>query len=42
MKKGNKDNTVLNVEWANHVRKWGKKLKSSLRRNRDKKNIKHD
>ena len=42
MKKGNKDNSVLNGEWATHVRKWGKKLTSSLRRIRDKKIIKHD
>jgi hypothetical protein len=36
MKPGNKQNAILNGEWARHVRKWYKKYTSSKRRMRDK------
>ena len=29
---GNKQNSVLNGEWAGHVRKWGKQFTSGIRR----------
>ena len=39
---GNKQNSILNGEWAGHVRKWGKKLTSKIRRAVDKKVIKEE
>lgn len=39
---GNKKNSFLNGEWAKHVRKWGKKFTSSLRRQEDKKIIRQE
>jgi hypothetical protein len=35
MKPGNKQNALLNGEWAKHVRNWGKKITSGKRRMRD-------
>jgi len=29
---GNKQNSFLNGEWAGHVRHWGKKITSGIRR----------
>jgi hypothetical protein len=37
---GNKKNSILNGEWAGHVRKWGKKITSGKRRMQDKEIIK--
>ncbi len=37
---GNKQNAIINGEWAGHVRKWGKKITSGKRRILDKKIIK--
>jgi hypothetical protein len=39
---GNKQNSILNGEWAGHVRKWGKKFTASIRRTVDKKVIKEE
>lgn len=36
MKPGNKQNAILNGEWARHVRAWGKRFTSGKRRTRDK------
>lgn len=36
---GNKANAILNGEWAKHVRRWGKKATSKIRRTIDKKLI---
>lgn len=33
---GNKQNSILNGEWAKHVRRFGKKLTSGIRRARSK------
>ena len=37
---GNKENSILNGEWAGHVKKAGKKITSSIRRCISKKIIK--
>lgn len=37
MRKGNKQNSFLNGEWAKHVRRWGKKFTSGIRRQESKK-----
>lgn len=37
MRKGNKQNSFLNGEWAKHVRRWGKKFTSCIRRQESKK-----
>lgn len=37
---GNKQNSILNGEWAGHVRKYGKKITSGKRRMKDKELIK--
>ncbi len=39
---GNKGNSILNGEWAGHVRKWGKFFTAKARRNVDKKIIKNE
>ena len=39
MRKGNKANACINGEWAKHVRRWGKKKTSSIRRRINKENI---
>lgn len=39
MRQGNKANAILNGEWAKHVRRWGKKATSKIRRTVDKKII---
>jgi hypothetical protein len=39
---GNKQNSFLNGEWAGHVRKWGKKFTSGIRRAVSKKIIYND
>ena len=39
---GNKQNSFLNGEWAGHVRKWGKKFTSKIRRNVSKELIKNN
>ena len=39
---GNKQNSYLNGEWAGHVRKYGKKITSGIRRMFDKKIIKEE
>jgi len=39
---GNKQNSFLNGEWAGHVRKWGKKFTSGIRRAMSKKIIRKD
>jgi hypothetical protein len=39
---GNKQNTLLNGEWAKHVRKWWKKYTSKARRRNDKEIIKKE
>ena len=39
---GHKDNSILNGEWAKHVRKWWKKYTAKARRRRDKEIIKKD
>jgi len=36
---GNKQNSILNGEWAGHVREWGKKLTAKIRRGVGKKII---
>ena len=38
---GNRQNSILNGEWAGHVRRWGKRVTAGIRRSRDKKVI-HD
>lgn len=40
IKPGNKSNSILNGEYAMHVRKWCKKFTSHKRRMKDKKIIK--
>ena len=37
---GNKLNSFLNMEWATHVKSFGKKFTSKRRRNQDKRIIK--
>lgn len=37
VRKGNKQNSFLNGEWAKHVRRWGKKFTSGIRRQESKK-----
>lgn len=37
IRKGNKENALLNGEWGKHVRKWMKKFTSSVRRTKNKK-----
>jgi hypothetical protein len=39
---GNKQNSFLNGEWAGHVRKWGKRFTSGIRRAVSKKIIKRE
>lgn len=39
---GNKRNSVLNGEWAGHVRKWMKRVTSGIRRQDDKKVIRKE
>jgi len=39
---GHKQNSFLNREWAGHVRHWGKKFTSGIRRNVDKIIIKNN
>lgn len=39
---GNKQNSFLNMEWATHVKSFGKKFTSKRRRNLDKKIIRGD
>ena len=39
---GNKQNSYLNGEWCAHMRKFGKKWTSKIRRNRDKQTIKKE
>jgi hypothetical protein len=39
---GNKANSLLNGEWAGHVRKWGKYFTSKIRRNTNKKIIRNE
>ena len=39
---GNKQNSFLNMEWATHVKSFGKKFTSKRRRNFDKKIIKNE
>jgi len=38
---GNKANSILNGEWAGHVRAWGKRFTSRYRRQEDKKEIRN-
>lgn len=38
----NKQNSILNGEWAGHVRKWGKFFTAKIRRNVDKKVIRQE
>lgn len=42
MRKGNKQNSLLNGEWASHVKKKVKKLTSRLRRLNDQKIIRDE
>lgn len=42
IRKGNKQNSFLNGEWASHVRRWFKKYTSGRRRSNDKKIIKKE
>jgi hypothetical protein len=42
MRKGNKQNSILNGEWAKHMRKWGKFMTAKIRRNVDKKVIREE
>jgi hypothetical protein len=42
MRKGNKANSILNGEWAAHMRKWGKSVTAKIRRNVDKKIIREE
>ena len=37
---GNKINSGINGEWARHIRKWGKRVTSHIRRQRGRKEIK--
>ena len=39
---GNKQNSILNGEWAGHVRRWGKFFTAKLRRTVDKKTIRKE
>ena len=39
---GNKQNSILNGEWAKHMRKWGKYFTAKARRNVDKKVIRQE
>jgi hypothetical protein len=39
---GNKQNSILNGEWAGHMRAWGKKVTAKIRRNVDKKVIRQE
>lgn len=39
---GNKENSVLNGEWAGHVRSWGKRFTAKIRRMRDKEIIRKE
>jgi len=39
---GNKQNSILNREWAGHVRKWGKFFTAKVRRTIDKKVIREE
>ena len=39
---GNKANSLLNGEWAKHMRKWGKFVTAKARRNVDKKTVKKE
>ena len=36
---GNKQNSLLNGEWAGHVRKWGKRFTAKIRRMKNKETI---
>ena len=42
MRKGNKQNALLNGEWAKHMRRWGKFFTAKIRRNVDKKVIREE
>ena len=42
IRKGNKQNAILNGEWAAHMRKWGKFFTAKIRRNVDKKVIRQE
>ena len=42
MRKGNKQNSLLNGEWASHVKKKMKKFTSRLRRQNDQKIIREE
>jgi hypothetical protein len=39
---GNKQNSVLNGEWAIHVKKWMKRMTAHIRRNEGKKEIRKE
>ena len=39
---GNAENSKINGEWAKHVRKWGKKFTSGIRRMLSKKIIRNE
>ena len=42
IRKGNKQNAILNGEWAALMRKWGKFFTAKIRRNVDKKVIREE
>ena len=39
---GNKQNSYLNGEWAGHVRRWGKRFASGVRRMMSKKIVRNE
>jgi hypothetical protein len=39
---GNKQNSFLNGVWAGHVRKWGKKITSGIRRSVSKEIVRNE